>query len=492
MLGRMIIFMAVIVSLWWAADYDYDMLSARSEEILFWLFNDCQDSLEGAPLASIAKIYPCLDQSRDSLRILTLLPARSGTIKCRTQATTFSQQPRYRALSYEWGSSEITLPIRINGVDTRIRKNLWYALYNIRHPKEEVVLWIDAVCINQQDLGEKARLVPQMSLVYQRAEEVLVWLGRMTPPDVVKAYLPRIAKWQSPPPEISPTYHAIWWEKAVPWLYQLAHVEYWQRTWIIQEIGEAVKLTVHFGDSSLQWDAFISLVNAFRSWFPYVTETNRIELLSNLRDSKRNGDIYSLADLVWQFRNSFCKVPQDKLYAFLGMADDDPTSSLSATYDRSLHDVYSDFVQYLARSVIDSATKEVQIVQRSALMRHLLVRRAGKVQHTSGMPCSVFKQDDPYTYHYTEKNSEGKETLQTYVDYRKKWTEWEECTSEHKLSCWLSSAPEQSEVWTSNHSLPLNRIKARGLLVGQIEHLGPTIEMFLMSDHVVRQWKLSK
>lgn len=140
-------------------------------------------------------------------------------------------------------------------------------------------------------------------------------------------------------------------------------------------------------------------MRAFRSCFPYVTETDSIELLSNLRDSKRDGDIHSLADLVWQFRNSFCKVPRDRLYAFLGMADDDPISSLRAAYDRSLHDVYSDFVQYLGHSVIDSATKEIQIVQRSALMRHLFVRRAVKVQHISGMPCVVFKQDDPYTYH---------------------------------------------------------------------------------------------
>lgn len=356
-------------------------------------------------------------------------------------------------MSYEWGPSDITLPIRINGIDTRVRKNLWYALYNIRHPKEEVVLWIDAICINQQDLAEKARLVPQMSTVYQRAEEVIVWLGQVTPPDVVRTYLPQIAKWQTPLSKISSSYHTEWWEQAVPWLYQLIIAQYWQRTWIIQEIGEAVRLTVHFGDSSLPWDAFISLVHVFRSCFSYVEKTDMVDLMNNLRVSKRNGDIYSLADLVWQFRDSFCKMPQDKLYAFLGMADDDPTSTFIAAYDRSLRDVYSDFIQYLARSAVDTVTKEIQVIQRSAIMRYLLVRRAGKVKNINGKPCIVHKKDDPYTYQYTVKDSEGKETLKTGVDFRKKWSEWEECTSEHEVSCWLSSAPEQLETWTQNHSL---------------------------------------
>ncbi|CZT13087.1 uncharacterized protein RAG0_16675 [Rhynchosporium agropyri] len=38
-------------------------------------------------------------------------------------------------------------------------------------------IWIDAVCINQRDRDEKARVVPTMGKIFGEAVEVLVWLG---------------------------------------------------------------------------------------------------------------------------------------------------------------------------------------------------------------------------------------------------------------------------------------------------------------------------
>jgi hypothetical protein len=43
--------------------------------------------------------------------------------------------------------------------------------------EEKVVLWADAICINQEDLQEKCEQVQQMKLIYQRAQLVVVWLG---------------------------------------------------------------------------------------------------------------------------------------------------------------------------------------------------------------------------------------------------------------------------------------------------------------------------
>jgi hypothetical protein len=299
-----------------------------------------------------------------------------------------------------------------------------------------------------------------------------------------------MAKWQEVPKEIDWNYHTTWWDEAVPWLYRLIHARYWQRTWIIQEIGEAVKLKVHFAGGSLSWDAFISAVHTFRKVFPNVSDTSRIDTLNNLRKSKRDGEIYALSNLVCDFRDTFCYMPQDKVFAFLGMADDDPASIITAAYDQPLTDVYYQFVQYLSRSTLEPVIKEVQIVHRSALLRCLLTRKQGAVSYPELKPCIADMKDDPYNFYYTTKNSDGKESLQVGTDYRRKWKEWHSCTTTVQRLCWLPSAAETLQEWGAANLSIVSTISARGVLVSQIERLGPTIATFLRSDQAAKHWKL--
>lgn len=46
-------------------------------------------------------------------------------------------------------------------------------------PDSFLNLWIDAICINQHDLAEKARQIPLMTRIYSTAARVLVWLGKL-------------------------------------------------------------------------------------------------------------------------------------------------------------------------------------------------------------------------------------------------------------------------------------------------------------------------
>ena len=39
------------------------------------------------------------------------------------------------------------------------------------------MLWVDAICINQEDQTEKGHQVSQMRDIYKGADEVLIWLG---------------------------------------------------------------------------------------------------------------------------------------------------------------------------------------------------------------------------------------------------------------------------------------------------------------------------
>ncbi|MCJ1388124.1 hypothetical protein MMC18_000969 [Xylographa bjoerkii] len=378
------------------------------------------------------------------------------------------------------------MPIVINNIETRIGQNLWEALYHLRHSRDEQALWADAICINQHDLVEKARVVPQMSLIYRRAAEVIIWLGPHQAPKEVD--LKKMARWAFAAPNIDRTYHEDWWHEAVPWLFDLMHANYWKRTWVIQEIGEAVRLSVHFGKQSLSWDAFSSVVLNYRKCFPRALWTDRISEFEDLRKSRREGEIYALTDLISTFRDTFCKVSHDKIYAFLGMAADDSPNFIPAGYNKSLAEVYSDVMQFLSGSTIDVAVKEVELVHMSALARRLLARETGTTVDIDEKPRSVLRHAEPYTYYV--KNHDSTE-LEAKTAYHKVWHEWEYKRHQQKTTYWLPTGTEHLDLWTNFDPAPWQSatLKAKGIILGQIESFGPTVEMFLTSNRVSKAWK---
>lgn len=443
---------------------------------------------DASPIPS-PHIYPPLHQSFDSLRILRLLPGTRG-LSCRTETTTFREQPRYRALSYEWGSADRTLPIVINDVETRVGRNLWVALYYLRDSREDQVLWVDAICINQHDLAEKAIVVPRMNLIYRRASGVIVWLGPHQVPGAVN--LNKMSSWAFAPPNIDKTYHGEWWHEAVPWLFGLMHANYWKRTWIIQEVGEAVRLSVHFGKQSLSWEAFVVAVATYRNCFPRAAWPNGVSALEDLRKSRREGEIYAFTDLISIFRDSFCNVRHDKLYAFLGMAADDSASFIPAAYNKSLAEVYLDVMRFLSGSTIDRAVKEVELVHMSALVRRLLTRETRTTVAINEMPMSVLRQAERYTYYENSSpDAEGRTHLMAKTAYHKQWHEWEYSQYKQKTISWRPTAPEHLDLWTNLGPLPgkTDLLIAKGTILGEIDSFGPTIETFLTSIEESKAWK---
>ncbi|KIM93944.1 hypothetical protein OIDMADRAFT_136971, partial [Oidiodendron maius Zn] len=83
----------------------------------------------------------------------------------------------YDALSYMWGPEVTERDIEINGQSYPIRENLYQALLHLRLPSLTRVLWVDALCINQNDLKERNKQVSQMGRIYLSAGHVIVWLG---------------------------------------------------------------------------------------------------------------------------------------------------------------------------------------------------------------------------------------------------------------------------------------------------------------------------
>jgi hypothetical protein len=137
-------------------------------------------------------VYRPLRTARNSTRLLQILPDVQGTdIHCLMFDYTLSQDRAsgpYEALSYVWGDS--TEPRQIFVRDARpteprpetpthldVTANLYAALQRLRDRFIPRLLWIDAVCINQELVEERAAQVLFMAKIYLCASRVVVWLG---------------------------------------------------------------------------------------------------------------------------------------------------------------------------------------------------------------------------------------------------------------------------------------------------------------------------
>ena len=123
--------------------------------------------------------YSSLLNDRTSVRLLKLYPDDdSGSkITCELFHSDTNSNIQYEALSYTWGDDPHTVDIQVNGCDFPVKLNLEAALRALRKIDDPRVLWIDAICINQADLKERAKHVRNMWSIYQAASCVLVWLG---------------------------------------------------------------------------------------------------------------------------------------------------------------------------------------------------------------------------------------------------------------------------------------------------------------------------
>ncbi|KAI7781002.1 hypothetical protein LA080_015345 [Diaporthe eres] len=125
-------------------------------------------------------IYAPLRNDSREFRLLILEPStdRLAPIRCKLKQASFDNGDlKYTALSYVWADPPGTTPIIVNGVETQITLNLQAALRHIRQPSCAATLWVDALCINQENIPEKNHQVEMMREIYSGAELVIAWLG---------------------------------------------------------------------------------------------------------------------------------------------------------------------------------------------------------------------------------------------------------------------------------------------------------------------------
>ena len=106
---------------------------------------------------------------------------KSDPILCSLEVVNIENAPPYEALSYVWGQDSATQSIWCDGGHVHIKANLESALRSLRLPHQARRLWVDAMCINQDDTDERTRQVQYMRLMYRHAARTIVWLGVRSP-----------------------------------------------------------------------------------------------------------------------------------------------------------------------------------------------------------------------------------------------------------------------------------------------------------------------
>lgn len=123
-----------------------------------------------------------LTDNRGIIRLLRILPGTTETIECELTADALNTYPSYCAISYTWGPPTPTRTLMVNGRPLTVRLNCWYALKQVqtrqRRENTSHPVWIDSVCIDQDNNLEKSGQVQLMHLIYTLADYVAVCLGQ--------------------------------------------------------------------------------------------------------------------------------------------------------------------------------------------------------------------------------------------------------------------------------------------------------------------------
>jgi hypothetical protein len=278
--------------------------------------------------------YDPLNPKLDSIRLLELEPVdNQQMLSCRLIHVPFRDTPVYEALSYTWGSPELTNTILLNETPFAIRQNLHDALLGLRKEHEPRVLWADAICIDQNNLEERKRQVRLMDAVYTRAATVLIWLGGADR-RIQTAFKSGLISLEGN-------------EKKTYCSWVCGH-SYWTRLWIIQEVTLSQDLRVCIGRHSEKWETFLkSLSQHVETLDKHKKLRRQMRVINNL-DQKRRGrlnDESRLEKLLEDFQYAECQEPRDKIYGLLGLAYDCQDRIIKPDYTKSTFDLYTEVLQ---------------------------------------------------------------------------------------------------------------------------------------------------
>jgi hypothetical protein len=257
-------------------------------------------------------IYRDINHDED-IRVLKIIPNRNPAAKIRCLVATISlaettgflshEQVPYWALSYYWGDDDPRNEIFIHeepesGSDTNrndtpfwhltwnnayIQNNLMAALKQMRSQESVVILWVDALCINQDNPIRRSAQVARMHAIYTHAQKVCVWLGEPLRPDHAQRTfrsLRRILDLDH--------FHRLVasGENPEEWMLiiRLMKNDWFGRRWIIQELALSANACLRYGSEEMKWRTAADAIALFMTSFPQIKDI----LINHERDNPDN------------------------------------------------------------------------------------------------------------------------------------------------------------------------------------------------------------
>ena len=348
--------------------------------------------------------YQPLDLARSSIRVLRLQPRNSdGRLRCDLRETTI-QKAKYRALSYMWnpktGCSEdagknSSRTIEIKGMRHTIGENLWQFLKVAETRYARKPLWIDALCIDQSNPDERNHQVRQMSQIYSRATEVLIWLGPGDEDtdmffDFLLGPLATFLDQSKTGNRISlcaSKVTAEWMRMPVQHRRRLSwgalkffRNEYWSRLWILQEIFLANEKKFLCGEKEVPYET-LPVVRYFFDVFETIPEDQLsganvhtiwvqigADLIRDLWEFERGyvdstfgpgvGRGQPLHFLIERYSKKTCSNTLDSVYGILGLAYG--VEDFSIDYRRSPAELAMYTIQFCNHGEMDSMIRTMQ------------------------------------------------------------------------------------------------------------------------------------
>lgn len=139
-------------------------------------------------------IYAPLPPKSHTIRLLRLWPGKwTDEIASNLEECSIAEaQHSYVTISYTWGNHAFgnidttkQVLITCNRRRVPISENLFAILRRLRLPDSSILVWADALCINQTDTTERTHQVGMMGEIYRNSRETVIWLGEQTASDDV-------------------------------------------------------------------------------------------------------------------------------------------------------------------------------------------------------------------------------------------------------------------------------------------------------------------
>jgi hypothetical protein len=307
----------------------------------------------------------------------------------------------YIALSYTWGPSQSTRTISLNQQSMEVRENLYsflkHARSNAEAPGSEMVydanlaeiesdlryllpnfstldhFWVDALCIDQNNIPERNAQVSRMKDIYERAQTVVVWLGPAdTDSDLAMDVIERLSSIFRRAKKVTATTsvdeallsHAD--GKAIDdksWtaVRRILHRPWFQRAWIIQEVSipnsGQYPTAVWCGHRRIGWD-YLYLANYFLHQvmlqkdsvnFSFIGNRN-LHYLVDLKYTRQYPSTNGPLDLL-RLLLTACLFdatdPRDNIFSILAIATDGNHEDIQPDYSRPVEEVYERFAMHM-------------------------------------------------------------------------------------------------------------------------------------------------